>query len=103
MLLSTITLDDITQTCAVIGVIPAIIVTFIVCTYGFYSIRDDEQEDIILVLIFASVAGIITWGYITFSVVTVPVTIFVALSYFTALKLKKYQISISKNNEDKTP
>lgn len=102
MLLSTI-IYDITQTCAVIGVIPTIIVMFIVCTYGFYSIRDNEQEDIILVLTFALVAGIITWGYIALSVMTVPVTIFVALSYFTALKLKKYQISISKNNEDKTP
>lgn len=102
-MMATIDLDPVIQICAVIGIVPAIIVSFLVCTYGFYSIiRDKDMEYIPLVLALSLGAGVITWGYIALLVITVPVTIFIASSYFIALKLNKYQISISKNNEDKT-
>lgn len=105
-MLATIDLEQISRVCSVIGIIPGIIVGFLVCTYGFYStIRDKDTEYIPLVLAFSLGAGMITWGYIALSVMTIPITIFIASSYFIGKYFAKYNISISKTNrhEDKTP
>jgi len=103
VILSTFDLDPIIRVCTIIGIIPAIIVAFLVCTWEFYYVlRENDKEYIPLALVFSLVAGTFTLAYISFLVITIPITIFIGSAYFIALKLNKYQISISKNNEDKT-